>query len=233
MQPPHRDELTKRYARPITDAARLVHARLSRKVTLELADLVQVGWERVSRYLADGTASPIVVFICARDGMFDEVRRWQELPADARTLRAWRAAGGDEIGDTFGWPRYTPALDIELLIDVKRALLDMKLREAASWYSRHVLDEPVGKLGPEFGVGRGRICQYEISARARLREVVLDGEPHRPSTARIMGTAKLKRSIEERTRYAELRKLGATVKQATRGAKSPNCFASMLRQLES
>ena len=198
---------------------------------MDLGDLVQVGWERVTRYLAGGTAHPTLVFICARDAMLEESRRWRGLPADGRTLRAWRASGGDERGDSFGWPRYTPAPDIELLIDVKRTLLAMRLREAAAWYSRHVLDEPVGKLGPEFGVSRGRVCQYEIAARERLKEVALAGEVPRTCKARIMGTAKLRRHVDERARYAELRALGATVRQATRGAKSAHAFACMQRQL--
>jgi hypothetical protein len=226
---------TETFAKPISDAARRVRSRLPRSNTIEIEDLVQVGWERVTRYLAghDGPVSEVLVFITARQGMLEEAARWggNAWQPDQRG-KSRRIGPPPRLTGYHEWMRSVPCPDIELWIDIKRTLLAMPLREAASWYSRHVLDEPVGKLAPEFGVGRGRVCQYEIAARARLREVASGGEPIRQSSARIFGTARLRLDQVVRQRYAELRQLGASTKQATRGAKSPNCYASAVRQLQ-
>lgn len=218
---------TESFASTITDAARLVHRGLPRSSGVELADLVQAGWERVTRYLGSAPTSRTLVFVCAKQGMLEESRALRGLPRDYR-------AGGvaPKLEGWHEWARITPALPMETLIDIKRTLLAMPLREAASWYSRHMLDEPVGKLGPEFGVCRGRVCQYEQAARAKLKVVALSGDEPRASSARILGTAALRRTAEERLRYRELRDLGASVKQATRNCRSPSLFAAATRALQ-
>lgn len=163
---------TETFAKPISDAARHVRARLPRSNTIELADLVQIGWERVTRYLRGASsAHTTLVFVCAKQGMFDEAARWAgNAWAPDAAGKARRIGEAPAFTGEHEWHSCT-RLDVDLLIDIKRALLSMPLREAASWYSRHMLDERVGTLGPEFGVSRGRICQYEMAARARLRAV--------------------------------------------------------------
>lgn len=220
------------FAKPISDAARIVRRQLPASNSLELADLVQIGWERVARYLGDAPVSTVLVFVCAKQGMLEEARHWAGCQhAKDGHGHPRRIGAAPRLEGYQEWFSFTPAPPIELLIDVYRTLLAMPLRESASWYSRHVLDEPVGTLAPEFGVSRGRICQYEMAARDKLREVVLSGEERRESQTRILGTAKLQREQVERQRYRELRDMGATRRQAMRGCKSPNCFASMAKQL--
>lgn len=170
---------TDTFAQPITDAARYVRRRLPASNGIELADLVQVGWERVTRYLSGAeSASTTLVFVTAKQGMLEEARRWAgnawaPVPGRAKSKRGFerreRTGDAPRLTGIQEWHR-SCSLDVELLIDIKRALLAMPLRHAASWYSRHVLNERVGTLGPEFGVSRGRVCQYEMAARASLRE---------------------------------------------------------------
>src|SRR5262245_49924549 len=61
----------------ISHAARVVKAALPPGHGLELADLVQIGAERVLRYLSgtEGT-SYTLAFVCAKQGMFHEARLW-------------------------------------------------------------------------------------------------------------------------------------------------------------
>lgn len=164
---------TETFAKPITDAARHVRARLPRSNTIELADLVQVGWERVTRYLSGAAvASTTLVFVCAKQGMVEEAARWASNAwAPDSSGKPRRTGKAPAFTGVHEWHR-TTTLDVDLLIDIKRTLLSMPLREAASWYSRHMLDERVGSLGPEFGVSRSRICQYELAARAKLQAAV-------------------------------------------------------------
>lgn len=210
------------YLRAVSDAARYVRNRLPRGNTIELQDLVQVGHERVLRYVREGSP-PVVVFICAKQGMLDEARSWGNRPRDSRT----KASDDPATYPVHRWPRHTEP-DIEFLLDLKRELFRMPLHHAAAWYSRHVLDEPVGTIGDGLGVSRGSVCLYEMAARKRLRDAVEAGEPLRRSETRILGTAALRRNAVERERYAELRRLGATVRAATNGAKSVKCYSRAL-----
>ena len=110
------------YLRAISDAARYVRRRLPSSNTIELQDLVQVGCERVLRYVREGMP-PVVAFICARDGMVEESRRWAQ--------NAWAPTRGKPIGGKYAksrrigeapvltglheWYRATPAPDMALL----------------------------------------------------------------------------------------------------------------------
>ena len=212
------------YLRAISDAARYVRNRLPRSNSIELQDLVQVGHEKVLRYVRDGQ-QPVVAFICARDAMFQEARWWRGGSRDART-----PAPDLSTSPVHRWHRHTE-LDVEFLIDLKREIFRLPLHHAAAWYSRHVLDEPVGTIAAGLGVSRGSVCLYEIAARKRLREAVEAGEPLRQSGKRILGTPALRANAVQRERYAELRRLGASRHAALRGAKSPTCFSSALRRL--
>ena len=215
------------HMRTITEAAHYVRRHLPRSNSIEVCDLVQVGAERVQRYLGDqGSEHRTLVFVCAKQGMFEEARRWMGLPPDRRV----KVYVEPQFCPVHDWHRST-SIPIELLIDIKRTLFSMPLREAAAWYSRHMLDEPVGTLGAEFGVTRGMVCLYEIAARKKLRTAVSGGEPLRKSRARIGGAA-LKRHLVERERYAELRRLGASVQHANRWCKSANTYATAIRQLD-
>jgi hypothetical protein len=130
------------------------------------------------------------------------------------------------------WHRIVPTPDLALLIDIKRTLLSMPLREAVAWYSQRQLDEPAHKLAPEFGVTRGRVVQLAAAANDKLRQVVDPDREMRPSNTIILSDWKAKHRHERCQRYGELRRLGASVKMATRGAKSTKLFSGALRILQ-
>jgi hypothetical protein len=227
------------YMPAISDAARIVKAALPPGHGLELADLVQIGVERILRY---GPASPVLAFVCAKQGMQLEVQRWR-AGRQARRFRPEFVEYQDNWDD-FVWRRST-ALDLELLIDLKRALLAMQLREAVAWYSHHWLGEELGHLEPELGVTEGRIQQYVAAARDKLkaawRGASFETEEDRATrerarvaardVARAAATEKM--LAERRSRYAQLRAMGASSAEATVGGRSRVQFLAATRRLAS
>lgn len=227
------------YLRAISDAARYVRSRLPSSNTIELQDLVQVGCERVLRYVREGLP-PVVAFICARDGMVEESRRWAQnawAPSRGKLIRG-KYAKMRRIGDAprltgfHEWHRCIPAPDMALLIDIKRTLLSLPLREAVAWHSQHQLDRPAHELAPEFGVSHMRIVQLARAANDKLRTVVDPDGEMRPSNTIVLATARQRYNHETQRRYRELRDLGASRKMALRGAKSPRLFADATRILQ-
>jgi hypothetical protein len=227
------------YLRAISDAARIVRRRLPPSNSIELQDLVQVGCERVLRYVREGMP-PVFAFICARDGMMEESCRWAQkawvtVPGKLhRGKYAKRVRRGDPpiLTGLHEWHRSIPAPDMALLIDIKRTLLTMPLREAVAWHSQHQLDKPAHQLAPEFGVTPTRVVQLAAAANLRLRNVVDPEGEMRPSNTIILSNWKEKHRHDTRQRYSELRRLGASVKMATRGAKSANLYADTVRILQ-
>lgn len=225
------------YMKAISDAARIVKASLPAGHGLELADLVQIGVERVLHY---GPASSVLAFVCAKQGMQYEVQRWR-AGRQARRLRP-EFVDYDDNWDDFVWRRST-ALDLELLIDVKRALLAMQLREAVAWYSHHWLGEELGHLEPELGVTEGRIRQYAAAARDKLkaawRGASFESEEDRATRERARvaardvarAAANEKMLAARRRRRLQLRAMGATSAQAIKGARSRVEFSRVARQL--
>lgn len=227
------------YMPAISDAARIVRASLPAGHALELADLVNIGVERVLYY---GPSSRVLAFICAKHGMQREVQRW----------RAGRQAGRlyptfveyESEWDESVWRRRT-VLDLELLIDMKRALLGMQLREAVAWYSHHWLGEELGHLEPELGVTEGRIRQYVAAARDKLkaawRGASFETEEDRATRERARAAARdvaraaanAKMLAERRSRRAQLRAMGATSAQAIKGCRSRVQFLAVARRLAS
>lgn len=225
------------YMPAISDAARIVRASLPAGHCLELADLVNIGVERVLRY---GPASRVLAFVCARQGMQYEVQRWRA----GRQVRRLRPdfVEYDESYDASAWRR-SNALDVELLIDLKRALLAMQLREAVAWYSHHWIGEELGHLEQEFGVTEGRIRQYVAAARDKLkaawRGAAFETEEDRATRERARvaardvarAAANAKMLADRRSRRAQLRAMGATSPQATKGCRSRVEFLAAARRL--
>ncbi len=232
------------YMRPISDAARIVKASLPSGHGFELSDLVSIGAERVLRYVA-GTpgASPVLAFICAKHGMQYEARRWSgKDPHGAKGEKA-RKSPDPILTGYHEWAHVTPTPPYEVMIDTKRALLSMQLREAVSWYSHHWLMEDLDHLENELGVSEGRIRQYCASAREKLRaawigewfeteEQKATREASRVAT-RDQSRARANEAMlaERRRRRRELRALGLGSGAATRAAGSQHRYATALRQL--
>jgi hypothetical protein len=225
------------YMPAISDAARIVRSKLPPGHGLELADLVSIGVERILKY---GAASPVLAFVCAKQGMIYEAQRWR-AGRQARRMTPIQVEYDDDW-DSSVWRR-SSTLDVELLIDLKRALLGMQLREAVAWYSHHWLGEELGQLESELGVTGARIRQYIADAReklkaawrgasfeteddraARERTRVAARDVHRAAANQLMLT-------ERRRRYAELRALGLSDAQSTRAAGCKARYLTTVRQL--
>ena len=225
--------------RPITDAARMVRGQLPPGHGLELADLVSVGAEHAIRYKP---TSAVLVFIGARHMMWKAARKWSgRSRIDSPAQRD--APVFVEYQEPFdGWRRRV-GYDIETLIDVKRALLSMQLREAVSWYSHHWLCEELDHLESEFGVSEARIRQYCAAARAKLKAAWIGDsfvtEDDRAATKQAQcaerdarrAVAHEKMLAERRWRHAELQRLGASRVDARKGCRSHTQFAAVCRQL--
>jgi hypothetical protein len=145
----------------------------------------------------------------------------------------------DEEWDSAVWRRAS-SLDLELLIDLKRALLAMQLREAVAWYSHHWLGEELGHLESELGVSGARIRQYCAEARDRLarswRGDALESHEeqlsrYRAVRERIEAKEHADMLAERRRRYTELRSLGATVGEARRCIGNKARYLTLARQL--
>ncbi len=231
------------YMRPISDAARIVKASLPIGHGFELLDLVSIGVERLLTYLPNG-ANPGLVFICAKQGMQYEARRWRgkEPHGHARKSPDPVFCEYRDDWDSNVWRR-AHAPELETLIDLKRALLAMQLREAVSWYSHHWLCEELDHLESELGVSDGRIRQYCAAALEKLRAAWrgdgFDTEAQRATreAARIAARdqrralANAAMLTERRRRRHELRSLGLGSDAATRAAGSQHRYATALRQL--
>lgn len=227
------------YMRPITDAARIVKASLPSHHGLELADLVQIGTERILRHLT-GNEPGWLAFVCAKQGMIYEVARWR-AGRQARRL-APMFVEYDDAWDSSVWRR-SSALDLELLIDLKRALLSMQLREAVSWYSHHWLCQELGHLETELGVTEGRIRQYCASAREKLKaawrgdgfeteeERATRNKLERREIEKRQALANEKMLRERRERREQLVAMGASNAQACVGCRSRLQFGALVRQL--
>lgn len=229
------------FARPISDAARIVRSGLPSSNTIELCDLVQAGWLHATRYLQGAeSVSRTLVFVSVKHAMHQAALEWgQHAWVDSGGKRSRRGYArrrryGDppELTGLHEWHRCVPTPDLALLIDVKRTLLAMPLREAVAWYSQRQLDEPAHKLAPEFGVTHTRVVQLAAAANDKLRQVVDPDREVRPSNTIILSDWKAKYRHERRQRYGELRRLGASVKMATRGSKSAKLFSDAVRILQ-
>lgn len=228
-------------ARAICDAARIVRA--GNRGGVELNELVQVGWERVLRYLGREHVSPTLAFVCAKQGMLAEVRRAAGRDQLGRRRRfpdpVFVAIDDRDVSVWDQWRRY--ALPLEHMIDVKRALLAMQLREAVAWYSHHWLCEGLDHLMPELGVSEARIRQYCRAARDKLAaawagewfETEADLEERRATAARERDArradANERMLAERRRRFAELRELGVSSKAARRASGSTARYAAIVR----
>jgi hypothetical protein len=228
------------FARPISDAARIVRSGLPSSNTIELCDLVQAGWLHAVRYLQGAeSASRTLIFVSVKHAMHQAALDWgQHAWATTSGKRSARGhARRRRIGDPpkltglHEWHRCVPTPDLALMIDIKRTLLSMPLREAVSWYSQRQLDEPSHKLAPEFGVTHTRVVQLAAAANDKLRQVIDPDREMRPSNTIILSDWKAKYRHERNQRYGELRRLGASVKTAQRGAKSVRLYADAMRVL--
>lgn len=231
--------------RPISDAARIVRATLPPGHGFELSDLVSIGVERVLTYLR-GTpgAQPALVFVCAKQGMLYESRRWIGKDPHALQGEKKRKSPDPILTGHHEWMGTVPTPPIAEMIDMKRALLSMQLREAVAWYSHHWLCEELDHLETELGVSEGRIRQYCRTARDKLAAAWKgDGfeseDQKRARKASAEAEAEARRRAahaemlsERRSRYADLRQLGVSGAEAAKAASTRARYATLCQKFK-
>lgn len=161
----------------VTHEARRVLRLIPPSLGLELADLVSAGAAHVLETLRmDITAGPALVRVYARQGMLAEVRRWGH-GTKAHPVDRWRLAEYDENG-RMPMRRSTPAPPMELMIDLLRALLRLRLCHAFSWVTCKLHDDDCDVAARELGHAaasvRGSHLPRAISA---LRRDLAEWEP--------------------------------------------------------
>lgn len=162
--------MTESYARPISDAARIVRSVLP-KHAFDLDELVQIGWEKVLRYKPD-PASPTLVFVAAKLAMLNAYDRW--------IRREWRrnASGNRErigpaprVEEYQEWQRSEPAPPIEALIDIYRALLRMRDEEREAWTATQLDQWTLREAGQNLGCQPHTVLDRARRANERLMRV--------------------------------------------------------------
>lgn len=161
------------YMPAISNAARVVKARLPPGHGLDLADLVQIGAEKVMRYLShtDGTCYTLA-FVCAKQGMIHEARRWsgrsrhgtQRKTVTDPVFVEYEA----ERDDVCDWFRRCTSPNIEAWIDLVRALFSLNSTKAAAWYGHHVLGESDAEIARGIGGVSSGITQHRQDAEFRV-----------------------------------------------------------------
>lgn len=159
----------------ISDAARIVFRqwRGSRNFDLELSDLVQIGCERVLTYLSGAESiTGVLVFVCAKQGMQYEARRSGGMPGNRKNQHGrpdtLPLSEPEDDGFPTHWRKFTPALPIEEMIDAKRALLALPMREAYSWLACDVWGHEKTHAANELGMSYASVRVYLRQARRSL-----------------------------------------------------------------
>lgn len=166
--------------RPITDAARIVYRKeRCHRAGIELADLVQAAAERVLRYVGPGapSAKPVLVFVCAKQGAIEYVRSWRGDTTEQRRARRRqpRMLPYDEsTGPPCTWRRCTPPPPVELMIDLLRELLALRLTDAYAWVSCRLHDDPYDVAARELGYSRESIKNLVARGEKALRSRLAD-----------------------------------------------------------
>lgn len=162
------------YMQAISHAARVVKAALPPGHGLELADLVQIGAERVLRYLSRDAIGPsyTLAFVCAKQGMFHEARLWSGRSRHGTQRKTVRdpvfVEYEDERDDVVDWMQRCTSPNLEAWIDLVRALFSLNSSKAAAWYGHHVLGQSCNEIGRGIGVTGSDVVQHRQDAELRI-----------------------------------------------------------------
>lgn len=161
----------------VTHEAHRVLRLIPPSLGLELADLVSAGAAHVLEALRmDISAGPALVRVYARQGMLSEVRRWSH-GSKAHPVDRWRIVEYDESG-AMPLRRSTPAPPIELMIDLLRALLRLRLCQAFSWVTCKLHDDDPAVAARELGHAASSVRGSHLPrALAALRTDLAEWEP--------------------------------------------------------
>lgn len=167
----------------ITQEAKRYRAMLPRSHPVEVADLVAGGALHVLESLRIGcNAGPALVRVRARQGMLAEIRRWDHGTKDHPVSRR-------DLVDYDGWSSAEAPFDlrrcvqpppIELMIDLLREVLKLRLWNALAWVSHYLADNDHDVAAKAFCVARD---QMRTAAERARRELSAALEEYEPRTA--------------------------------------------------
>lgn len=213
------------FARPISDAARIVRAMLPRH-SFQLEELVQIGWEKTLRYLPDDTSTTLV-FVAAKHAMMNAHDRWRQRSRarDASGRQVRRGGDAPQVAEWHHWMSQVPPPPIELLIDVKRALEASRAKEIEAW----VLTRWEESTFPEAAEAL-RCDRHTVMRRARRVDDRITPVAGDQVTRRGRVLTHSPKHDERRRRYAELRALGMGSREAARAATTLNKYSIAIRR---
>lgn len=164
----------------ITQEAKRLRAKLPAGHPVELADLVSGGALHVLESLELGcNAGPALIRVRARQGMLIELRRWdhgtREHPVNRGNLIDF-----DDWADTesrLDLRRCYPPPPIELMIDLLRQVLRLRLQNALAFVSHYLADNDHEVAARAFGVEPDHMRSAAERARRQLQHVLEEYEP--------------------------------------------------------
>lgn len=186
----------------ITQEAKRYRAMLPRSHPVEVADLVAGGALHVLESLRMGcNAGPALIRVRARQGMLAEIRRWDHGTRDHPVSRR-------DLVDFDDWSSVESSVDlkrcvqpppIELMIDLLREVLKLRLWNALAWVSHYLADNDHEVAAKAFNVERD---QMRTAAERARRELAAALEAYEPRTAltrweRVEALLRQGRSVNE------------------------------------
>jgi transposase len=156
----------------ITQEAKRLRRALPASHLIEVADLVAAGALRIHEGLRfDLTGGPALVRVWSRQGMLEEIRRWDH---GTKTHPVRAAAFSAYEDGAVSLKRCIPAPPIELMIDLLRELLRVRLPDAFAWVCSRINDQDHGHAASELGEAdcsmRNRVSRASKQLRVALRE---------------------------------------------------------------
>jgi DNA-directed RNA polymerase specialized sigma subunit len=164
----------------ITQEARRFRARLPRGHSIEVADLVSGGALHVIESLRMGcNAGPALIRVRARQGMLRELRRWDHGTKDHPVRRSDLVDydGWSNVESSYDVRRCTPRPPIEIMIDLLREVLKLRLTNALAFVSHYLADNDHDVAAQAFGVEKDQMRTAAERARRQLQHVLSEYEP--------------------------------------------------------
>jgi len=161
----------------ITQEAKRFRAKLPPGHPVEVADLVAGGALHVLESLELGcNAGPALIRVRARQGMLIELRRWDHGTRGNWVHRAAFVDYDDEL--SVNEPhRCTPCPPIELMIDLLREVLKLRLQNALAFVSHYLADNDHEVAAGAFCLERDQMRTAAERARRQLQDVLAEYEP--------------------------------------------------------
>lgn len=160
----------------ITSEAKRLRRSLPVHHPIEVADLVSAGALRIHEGLRfDLTGGPALIRVWSRQGMLEEIRRWDH----GTKTHPVRAAAFTEYEDGhYNLPRCTGTPPIELMIDLLRELLRLRLAHAYSWVVCRLHDDDRDVAARELGHSAESVRGSHLPRATReLRLALAEYEP--------------------------------------------------------